>query len=446
MGLWHGEARAASVYDADCRSKLADRDLYKKEKKMSYDVLVPGKDGWIFRSSTDFVDNFMFDDDGIRGLKALSDALKAKGIDLVITHQPTRGIVAASRLSKDDPLAAAFDPAKALASYKASIAKMQAAGLHFTGVTEFPSPETYFRKTDQHWNTKGAEQTAKIVAAYIKKNFASYKDIPKEKYESKVVKEYEFDGRFNDVVKDFCGFNLPLEQDIEVETSVKGADEDALFGDQAFPQVVLIGTSNSKAEDFNANFDGALKQHLGADVYNAAIAGAGYDDPFMAYLNSAQYRDNPPKIIVWEIPGYYVLENEDELFNQLIAAIYGNCAGKELASFGPVKLSGGDVALATGLAKKNIPNGYSYLHLQFDQPVKKNVEINFEFQDSGRSQKRFKFKRSKRYPYDGDFFVTTFAEKRDPMDVLSIRKVPDQLKGMSVKGWFCPLPAGVSGL
>ncbi len=242
---------------------------------------------------------------GILWLKELQDVLNANGTELVIAYPPTRGLVAAKYIPKDMKDKFDYNPKLAAKNYRALLKNLRDEGINIVGVPNYGKGENFFRKRDQHWNANGARTTARNVAEYVKK-LPVYKELTRQEYKTVKIEEYQFDGRFNDVTKKFCDIELAQETDTTYETNLIGGAEDeaSLFGDVLEPEVVLIGTSNSKANSFNVNFDGFLKEYLSADVKNNAVPGAGIDNPFFMYVNSEDYKKNPPKLIIW---GFLIL-------------------------------------------------------------------------------------------------------------------------------------------
>jgi alginate O-acetyltransferase complex protein AlgJ len=80
--------------------------------------------------------------------------------------------------------------------------------------------------------------------------------------------------------------------------------KEALFGDEKIP-VALVGTSYSANPLWN--FAGFLEEALQTDVINAAEEGQGPFETMKTYLASAAFRDNPPELVVWEIPERYLV-------------------------------------------------------------------------------------------------------------------------------------------
>lgn len=427
----------------ECKSKLANEKLYDEKKKKSYKTILSGNEGWLFRDGTDLIQEIKVHNKGIKGLKELTKTLEKRGITLVVAYLPTRGIVAGSHLPKPLPEGVTFDMTAATESYKGLADKMRGEGVHFVTVPNFAKDNEFFRKTDHHWNTAGARQMAQAVADYTKK-LKVYGSLKKTTFESAPSQVFDFQGSFAEVVESFCDQPMPHELDQGFETAIKADEGDlanALMGETTEPEVVLVGTSNSKAERFSTNFDGALKEFLSVDVYNAALAGAGIDEPLFAYLASDTFRAHPPKVIIWEIPGYYSLSSERDMFRQAVPAVYGDCGDKAVAKIAPTKINGGDMGsqvLAKGLEGKKITADSHYIYLKFNQPVKKAFTLLTDF-NAGKTDK-FKFRRGKRYPYDGMYYAILKGEEGAYVTDFSI-DAPKEMDGVAVEGRVCRLSA-----
>ncbi len=85
---------------------------------------------------------------------------------------------------------------------------------------------------------------------------------------------------------------------------VAGADSD-IFGATG-QDIVLVGTSYSANPDWG--FADALMRTLGRDVVSVAQQGLGPLQPMQQYLASPDYRDAPPKVVIWEIPIRYLTD------------------------------------------------------------------------------------------------------------------------------------------
>lgn len=226
---------------------LKDPNAYETMKMDSYEALVAGKNGWIFRTNTDFKIDFSFDKRVIKKLLLLQKMLAAKGTTLYIAYLPNRGALASDNVMLDDPLADTYDPQLARAAFANSIGVLRKAGLRMIAMNHPIAPELFYRKTDQHWNANGAREFAKVVAEALKKD-AAYAAIPKITYETVSKGDYYLDGRFGEALIKMCDITLAKEKDEEFVTSVSGVanGESALFGDAVLPQIALVGTSYSR--------------------------------------------------------------------------------------------------------------------------------------------------------------------------------------------------------
>ena len=86
------------------------------------------------------------------------------------------------------------------------------------------------------------------------------------------------------------------------------AGDDALFADRQIP-VALVGTSYSANP--NWNFLGALQQALRSDVANYAEDGHGPILPMLKYLQSDEFKNSAPQVLIWEFPERYLPMKND---------------------------------------------------------------------------------------------------------------------------------------
>lgn len=410
------------------------------DKNEDYAFLVAGKDGWVFRTKQDTRTEFEIDKQNMQLWQKLTTLLKSKGTDLVIAYTPTRAMVAKDFLPENDPTLADFDPVAATERYTNLLADMNAEGVLMVGT---PAPEDaahYFNKNDQHWTQSGAQQMAKAVAAYVQK-LPVWPEINKTEFKTEKTGDIAFEGSFNKALEKMCGFKVPDEQDITTQTTGAsgGSEEDQLFGDASVPQIVLVGTSNSKKESNDPNFEGHLKTALGADVYNAAVTGGGLDDSIVAYLASDEYKNHPPKVIIWEIPGYYDLSGDaaERTLRQVIPGIYGSCDNPLATLEAPVKLTEGKTDLLHDLGTKNLPVNGAYVALEFDEPVKKNFSMFIKGPGSSKSES-YKFKRP-RSNSGNTFYYAPRGKTATNFDTVTI-SVPEKMLGMTVtQAQICPI-------
>lgn len=380
---------------AGCKA-LKDETSYKAPyEKFKY--LVEGQGGWIFRSKQDFRMKFAVDDDTWSLLTEVKNAFKKRNIDLVIAIPPTRGMAAASMVPTGQN---GFDGVKATYLYKQFLEQAHKRKINIVGTPDIKTGLGYFYKGDHHWTSNGAREMALEVASTIK-TLPVYKTLKKDAFKTVAVGHRNIKPSFNAPVQSICGEPLEDLSDTAYITTLKntGTSEEAFFGDAPSPQIALIGTSNSKRETLDMNFEGFLKENLSVDIYNAALAGAGIEDPFFAYLDSQHYRSGNVRIIVWEIPGYYNLSSDRSkaLLRQILAVLQGNCKNPVAQSHdNPVR------AENTSFLHEKINLKDSYFVFEFNKPV--NIAGFLTLQIGDHQYETYKFKRSKKYPANKLYF------------------------------------------
>lgn len=432
-------ARAAGDM-ASCKA-LVDRQAYVKIKQEPYTFLVPGAEGWVFRTQNDMQSDFTPPPQTMGWYKELAGALKAKGTDLVVFLIPTRGMAAAKFVPATLPQGVTFDPKRMADEYAKAIKGFQDIGITATGFDPSAIKPEYFQKSDHHWSVAGARAAAEAVAAAVKA-LPSYAAIEKQVFETRDEGSYAYDPSFNRALEDLCGIKLPKLVDKKVTTVPKNVAQNAsdMFGTSKEPQVALVGTSNSKANELFPNFDGALKELLSADVYNAAVTGGGMDDSILSYMTSGAFARQKPKVIIWEIPAYYLDSDFKEMFQQLLPAIEGDCADQPLLSAGPTDLEGKDVRIMSNMAAAQLAQGQKvHLVLDFSKPPKKHFLMSMR-NAGGVEVDKFKFKRSKRYPEDTRMYYAFDPAKVGKIDSLSVVDAPSEIQGLRVQARLCRTP------
>ena len=340
-------------------------------------TLVQAQGEWLFRTKEDLRTDFTSTPAGLRRMQQLHDAFKAKGVELVVVYQPTRGLVNREMLTA--PEKAAFNYNAALTSYKAALKRFEQMGyavpdLSVLADEQLPAStkgrEDFYFRGDHHWTPYGAMRTAKVVAETIKQ-MPQFKGIPTREYETHVSGRMGKSGTMHDVASQLCGTSYGLQYMDQFTTEPKGeAETGDLFGDAGTPQITLVGTSHSGK---NYNFSGFLQQYTGADVLNVAFPGGGLEGSMVEYLGSEEFRKTPPKILVWEFSAIYPLE-QDGVFRQMLALVDDGCEGKtaQMSDSGTVKPGRTTELLVNGTnGLKEISNGGHQIDIQFaDTSVK----------------------------------------------------------------------------
>ena len=433
--------------------EMADPQIYKAKNLQNYSNLIPGKDSWVFRTSNDFRKDWAINPATMNYLKSMQDAFRAQNAELIIVIPPIRGMVHASQLMPQDSATYGLqDPAAAWKDYEQSLAAMQARGINVVGVNRAEATEDFFYKRNHHWTASGARLTAQKVAQAARK-LPVYSKIPRIEYVTTAKGPMTLKSPFDKAFTTICNSTVPPDTAQIYETTPKAAavDGGALFDENQGAQVILLGTSNSIADSSQANFEGFLKEYIGADVMNKAHVGGGIDNSIIAYLNSPHFRNGQPKIIIWEIPGYYDLNNmDDKIFNQVIPAAYGAC-GTQAAyktTLPPLKKGGnkileqsrvGQNPAMTKIAKALPAQGDMYMHLDFPKQMKEKFSVEFDY-GAGGIRKQL-FDRDDQYSQqDGAFFTQFPASSGHKLNGIKII-VSEKMTGMTPQMELCPLPS-----
>lgn len=312
---------------------LADDAQYAEGIMKSMKHIAPGKDSWLFRSEVDLSNQFGIPPAMQPQFKRLIQAFAAKNVQVVIAVQPTRGMMHRDKVRADR--AYGFDFATARRNLAAFLAQLRAGGALVPDILPLvdtpPQPDYFFRR-DHHWTPHGAQVTARIVADAVQQH-AFFAELTKKSYRTEPSVMVPKDGTMSRALKKICGNNYGFQYVRGFQTVPAGDDLSSLFEEESSPEVILVGTSNSASRDDdtkNYNFDGYLKEYLGVDILNLALPGAGQEGALLNYLQSADYSpDAPPKMIIWELPASFRLE-DPLLYRQLLPAIQGGCAKAEV--------------------------------------------------------------------------------------------------------------------
>jgi alginate biosynthesis protein AlgX len=372
--------RAETRCELDCLicDQVKDPESYVEGAMKSMKYVVPGFANWLFRSEVDLSNEFGIPEDMEDNFADLIAAFNQQGIQVAVAVQPTRGLMHRDKIRPD--WSGGFQYDEAYANLSAFLMQLRRSGAIVPDILPLvasPPAEDYFFRRDHHWTPSGARVTAEIVAAAIKQAPV---------YETLTLKDYIIetsviipkDGTMNTALRRLCSNNYSFQYVQGFQSIPADTGSDALFGDSAEPEVVLVGTSNSAARDDevkNYNFDGFLKAFLKADLLNYALPGSGQDGSLIQYLQSEDYDpNNPPKLIIWELPASYRMETELS-YRQLIPAIKGGCR------------DGSETLLSSSLPDTQLVQGERLEVLQNaganrKQVKEKNAFLSFNFSDS----------------------------------------------------------------
>ena len=330
-------AHAEQQCELDCLlcPGLAEPSHYAEGIMKSMKYIAPGDDTWLFRSEVDLSNDFGIPANMRGEFKRLMDAFHEQGTQVVIAVQPTRGLMHRDKVRAES--AYGFDFAKARGNLAAFLGQLRAGGAVVPDIlplVDQPPAQDYFFRRDHHWTPHGAQVTARLVADDIARQ-PFYAGLTKKSYRTEPGVMVPKDGTMSRALKRICGNNYGFQYARGFQTVPAGDDLGALFDEESAQEVVLVGTSNSASRDDdtkNYNFDGYLKEYLSVDILNVALPGAGQEGALLNYLQSADYSpDTPPKMIIWELPASFHLE-DPLMYRQLQPAIRGGCAKAQVAA------------------------------------------------------------------------------------------------------------------
>ncbi len=298
----------ASAYEAEFNKSLAIRQpaidtwgvLEYALFRNGRDGVLIGEDGWLF-TSEEFKQNPERDEAVEEKLELATRAkeiLAKQGSSLVVVLIPAKARIYQEHLGR-----------YALPSYNRDVyenfvASLQGLEIPVVSLQEPLSAakqnQDVFLKTDTHWTPYGAEVVAKTIAEVVAKqqllpslNSATFTTTQKE-----TLTPHQGD-LLNYLPLGNLQTSLGPVFDELSERTTEGEASGGLFGSSSIP-VALVGTSYSANPLWN--FEGALKEALGADVLNVANQGEGPVVPMLEYLDSQALKDTPPELVLWEIP------------------------------------------------------------------------------------------------------------------------------------------------
>ncbi|MBK9586583.1 MAG: hypothetical protein KA099_12005 [Alphaproteobacteria bacterium] len=311
---------------AFCSKQLKDETLYRGGDRVMR-VIYPGKNGWLFRS-LDFRTDFTMSDPILVYMKRLNETLKKRGIDLYVMLQPPRAVLATDHIDPKE-MPEGYSASEGQRGYQALVSKLQSLGVNIKDLSNPPGDFEYFFKGDPHWRREGSKWTADQMAEMILKN-PLFKDKKKEEFSNEITWWLESEkGEFDEFVEKICKVIIPPERRPMWATTALSdvTDASALFGDVTYPDIAIVGTSNTAHEE-DFNFVGSLKLALKSDIRNRALSAGGFGGAGVVFFASDEFQDHPPKILIWEFLSHHTFEDAPA-FRQMLPALNGACKTEE---------------------------------------------------------------------------------------------------------------------
>jgi len=270
-----------------------------------------GLQGWLF--STEELKAYQPEDDytlsNFNKIKSISERLSQQNIELVVALVPSKARIYESRLNHQQP------SSDALQRYQLFSDWLQAENIHWTGFKgtflAAKSQQAVFFRTDTHWTPNGAKLAAKQLGHYIERLDKSLLGNSQLFTTTSLESEtHEGDLMSFIPIRDYFPWLGPQPDSFKPQVTSKSDNkvtndtEGLLFDAPQTFNITLVGTSYSANERWN--FVGALQQQLGQGILNYAEEGHGPIKPMEKYLASDDYKDSPPKLIIWEFPERYL--------------------------------------------------------------------------------------------------------------------------------------------
>jgi alginate O-acetyltransferase complex protein AlgJ len=265
--------------------------------------VVVGSGGWLFTA-----EEFDVVPDHERAVGAWIDIVRTVAarlaeddIDLVVALVPSKAAMVTD--AAPAPL-----PQGALARYDAARDGFEGLGVATPdlrpALAAAAEAGDVFLRTDTHWTPHGAESAAGAIARAVRERTRFVPDGTPF-----VTTVTGTDLVWGDLMRflDLGPFAQrwgPPPDALEVRhTASLAKASDDLFADVRVP-IALVGTSYSA--DPRWNLAGALREALGDDVLEAAVAGVGPLEPMRRYLASEAFANSPPDVVIWELPERYL--------------------------------------------------------------------------------------------------------------------------------------------
>jgi alginate biosynthesis protein AlgX len=381
----------------------------------SFGFLTPGNNGYLLYAG-DFSPNNFAIDGRTQYYAQLDQALKSKGVQLIVSPLPSRTIVYPEVLDKNQPLQSTYSTDVARENYKKSFQRLTDLGLHTTDLLSTAikqrqmddSKNLYFAR-DYHWTSEGARLYAQAIAREVMK-FEAYISLKKEKFTNTYIRSENTESRLAYLLQTVCGTKTPPEKINVFETTREGGN---LLGDDAYP-VVMIGSSYSAEAKYN--FEGFLKEALSSNVLNVAVSGGGYNASLEAYLLSEAYSNEKPKFLIWEFAASMTPWEQTSL-REIVPSVYGDCTSGTAILENKTSLQEGPTSVLKNTSA-NVDASKDFVSINFADKTLLNFDLNLKFND-GKAE-TVKITRSNRIPNQGQFYLKLSDEFKGDLSEVSV--------------------------
>ncbi|AQS48589.1 MULTISPECIES: hypothetical protein [Thioclava] len=336
-------ALAAGLLAAGTGSALA-------QQKSAYDChglatadnlpVLEGSDGFFYRLNLNMRTYHPLSAAAAKTVGTLSRVLAERGTKLIYVPIPTKSLAMPEHLP---PEAAdyGYDKALAQAGYKAFLSRLADANVTaidtVAAMNTLPDDRQPFIGLDFHWSPDGAHSVAKAIADTIHQT-PSLDDMKTTKIELTSTGTKPVESALRRHIQKFCRDGLPVPRTERFKATEKGGGSgdagDIFAADSAGPPIALVGTSMSAEKMFS--FEDALSYETQAQVANYSVTGGNQFGAITSYLLSEDFRENKPRVLIWENPIYNNLGGFGERpLRELIAAAGADCTPLKTANPDP---------------------------------------------------------------------------------------------------------------
>jgi alginate O-acetyltransferase complex protein AlgJ len=272
--------------------------------------VVVGREGWLF-TDEEFKPAKQASqlDDNWKLIAGVQKELQRRGIELQLVLLPAKARLYPEYFAGQRRPSAQQQELYAQAQERMRLLGLQGPDL-LTALQGGKDQGQVFLRTDTHWTPYGAEVVARAVAEQLRRSAQWQRG--ELDYQTQVTGRATHKGdllSYLPLDPYFADLQPPHEELEQRRTERhEGGEGGDLFGDST-PQVALVGTSYSANPKWN--FLGALRQALGADLYNYAENGHGPLVPMLRLLAKGEEETRGIQLVLWEVPERYLTMPSD---------------------------------------------------------------------------------------------------------------------------------------
>lgn len=404
-----------------------------------------GSDGWIFAKGELAAPADLGAAEGY--LARLAAALRHKGVTPFMVSVPPRLSVAQAKLDRNRPEFRTFSQDSISSAHHRRIEVLNRAGFVAQDMVDLANasglgPEFFFH-VDHHWSSEGLRVVARELGAMIRA-LPAYASMPRVEWQL-MSRESRTAGTYRYVVITRCeGTDIPPMETLSYKAvRATEATAEALLGDEPEAPVVLVGTSQSRREEYDLDrgvftedsFAALLRHELGVEVLNAAVPGGGSYVGIDGWLTSDDYQAGKPQVLVWETNDSDGFVDHAAL-RRIVPAAWGVCSDQDalLRAKGPVGPAGIEL-----LNRDKLPIQGSAYYVAIELTDHQVRDLDVTIGHSGGAFDNQHLARSALVANSGRFFLELSDALASPLQSIRI-SLPEGAQG-SYLARVCTVPA-----